>query len=117
MKPSKQSVVVIFILAGIYFSYVGIRDYESFIAGYRAFFDYAPMWHANAAAVVLVAVPLAFFAVAYAVHLGAKRWLIAIPAIIAVILSLSVPSLLVGAFLALYFATNGHSIRSSQAET
>ena len=91
-------------VAGLYYGFTVIRDFDSILATHRAFFDSGPAWQANASAAIITLVPLAFFAVALAVYRSAKWWVAAAPALIAVFFTLGLSSIMLGAYLVLYYA-------------
>ena len=103
MVSHKRLVIASFILAGIYFGYVVINNYDSLLAATRGFFDMAPAWQANAITAVNVLVPLAYFAVAFAVYKDLKFKLAAIPSVIATLLTFGVASLVLFSYLLLYY--------------
>ena len=103
MVPHKRLVTASFLLAGIYFGYVVISNYDSLLAATREFFDMAPAWQANAITAVNVLVPLAYFAVAFAVYKDSKFWLAAIPGVTATLLTFGVASLVLFSYLLLYY--------------
>ena len=103
MVPHKHLVIASFVLAGIYFGYVIIDNYDSILTAQREFFDMAPAGQAKASTAVIALVPLAYFAVAFAVHRDSKFWPAAVPAVIAALLTLGVASLVLVAYLVLYY--------------
>lgn len=104
MNPHKQIVTAAFVVAGLYFGFTGIRDFDSILAANRTFFDTGPAWQANAGTAIITLVPLAFFATSFAVFRGARWWIAAAPALIAVLLTLGPTSIVLGAYLVLYYS-------------
>lgn len=104
MNPHKQIVTAAFVIAGLYYGFTVIRDFDSILATHRAFLDSAPAWQANVSAAIIALVPLAFFATALSVYRGAKWWIAAAPALIAVFFTLGLTSIILGAYLVLYYA-------------
>jgi len=117
MTPHKQIVSTTFTIAGLYYGFTVIRDFDSILATQRSFFDLAPVWQANLSAAIVTLVPLAFFAVAFAVYRGAKWWVAAVPALIAVVFTLGISSTLLGAYLVLYYAVLARPDDSNRVET
>ncbi len=104
MAPHKEIVSAAFTVAGLYYAYTVVRDFESILATQRAFFDLAPAWQANVSTAVIALIPVAFLAVALAVYRGAKWWVAAAPALIAVVFTIGISSIVLGAYLVLYYA-------------
>ncbi len=116
MNPHKQIITAAFVIGGLYYGFTVIRDFDSILATQRAFLDTVPAWQANVSAAIIALVPLAFFAVSVAVYRRAKWWIAAAPALIAVFFTLGVFSIILGAYLVLYFAVlaepdNAESVR------
>ena len=117
MNPHKQIVTAAFVVAGLYYGFTVIRDFDSILATHRAFLDSAPAWQANVSAAFIALVPLTFFAVSIAVHRRAKWWVAAAPALIAVFFTLGLSSIILGSYLVLYYAVldepeNAESVRA-----
>jgi len=104
MNPHKLIVTAAFVAAGMYYGFTVVRDFDSILATHRAFLDSAPAWQANLSTAVITLVPLAFFAVALAVYRDAKWWITLAPALIALIFTIGLSSIVLGAYLVLYYA-------------
>ena len=103
MFPHKPIVTAGFAIAGLHYGYIVVRDFDSILAAHRAFFDGGVAWLANVSAAAIALVPLAFFATGAAVHRDSKWWAAAIPAAIALLMTLGISSIALGAYLALYY--------------
>ena len=103
MTLHKQVVSGLFAITGWYYAYVVIRDFDSIVATNRVFFDLGDAWQANLATGVVTLVPLAFLAVAFAVYRDVKWWVAGAPALFAVIFTIGIFSILLGAYLVLYY--------------
>ena len=104
MNLHKRIVAAALVVAGLYYGFTVIRDFDSILAAQRAFFDSAPAWQTNVNAAIIALVPLAFFATSLAVYRDAKWWVAAIPALIAILFTLGLTSIILGAYLFLYYA-------------
>lgn len=103
MIPHRQVITCAFVVAGLYFGFTIIRDFESILATHRAFLDHSPAWQANFSAAIIAIVPLGFFAVALVVYRRAKWWIAVVPAVFVTLLTIGVLSIALGAYLVLYY--------------
>ena len=104
MIPHKQIVTAAFVVAGLYYGFTVIRDFDSILAANRAFLDTGPAWQANVSTAIIALVPLAFFATSLAVYRDGRWWVAATPALIALLFTLGLTSIVLGAYLVLYYA-------------
>ena len=104
MIPHRKLVTAAFVVAGLYYGFTIVRDFDSILAANRTFFDSGPAWQANVLTAIIAMAPLGFFAVGLVVFQGAKWWVAAIPALIAIAFTIGISSLVLGAYLVLYYS-------------
>lgn len=102
--PHKKFVTAVFVVAGLYYGFTIIRDFDSILAANRAFLDSGHALQANVSTAIIAMVPLGFFAVGLAVFRGAKWWVAVVPALIALLFTIGISSLVLGAYLVLYYS-------------
>ena len=103
--PHRTLVSTTFLIAGIYWAFIVIRDFNSILATWKVFFDLSPAWYAYALTIATATVPLAFLLVAFLVYRTTKWWLVAIPAAYGIVFALGYFEIALGVYLIWYFAT------------
>ena len=104
MSSHRKAITAAYIVAGLYFGFVVVRDFDSILATAKAFFDLGPAWYATVATFAIAAAPLAFFVVAYMVHRMTKWWFVVIPAAYATMLTTGFLTIALAAYLIWYYA-------------
>ena len=103
--PHRKLVSTAYLIAGIFWGFVVIRDFNSSLATWKAFFDLSPAWYAYALTIAMAAAPLAFLVVAFLVYRSTKWWIVAIPAVYGTVFTLGYFEIALGVYLIWYFAT------------
>ena len=104
MIPHRKIITTAYLVAGFYFGYIVIRDFDSILTTQKAFFDLGPDWYANATTIAIGAVPLAFLAIAYMVHRMMKWWFVVIPAAYGTLLASGYLPIALGVYLFWFYA-------------
>jgi hypothetical protein len=81
MYSHRQALSTAYLIAGLFFAYAVVRDFDSILAAQRAFFDLEPGWYADLSVIVIAAAPLGLLATALTVFKKASWWLVTIPAL------------------------------------
>jgi len=103
MISHRTALVTAYFVAGIYFGFVVVQDFDSILEGLMSFFDNGPAWYAYALTVAIVAGPLAFIVVAIMVYRSMNWPVVVLPAIYAVLSTSGFLAIALGAYLLLYF--------------
>ena len=93
-------------VAGFYFGYVVICDFDSIMASQNAFFDAGPGWYADAITFAIAAVPLALISVAVMVFRNLKWWFVLVPAAYGTLLTTGYIAIVLGVYLVWYYAVH-----------
>jgi len=104
MSSHRKAITAAYVVAGLNFGFVVIRDFDSIVVTQKAFFDLGPAWYASAATVAIVAAPLAFFVVAFMVHRMTKWWFVVIPAAYGTLLTTGFLTVALALYLIWYYA-------------
>ncbi len=117
MFPHRQTISTVYLVAGLFFGFIVIRDFDSILAAQRAFFNLGPASYADAAAIAIAAAPLGLLATALMIHRNASRWLVAIPAIYGTLLTIGYATIALAVYLAWYLAVGYRLAPVPDAET
>ena len=116
MFPHKQAISAAYLIIGLYFGYVVIRDLNSIVAGAEEFFDQGPAWYADASVIAMAAAPFALLATAFMLHRMARWWLIVIPAVYGTLLTIGYITIALAVYLTWYLSVAPGVPRTPDAE-
>jgi hypothetical protein len=102
MYSHRQALSTAYLIVGLFFGYVVVRDFDSILTAQRAFFDLEPAWYAAVFAIVIAAAPLGLMVAALLIFRKASRWLVPIPAIYGTVFSIGYITIALAVYLAWY---------------
>lgn len=104
MYSHRRILSIAYLIVGLFFGDVVVRDFDSILTTQKAFFDLPPAWYAYVSAIVIAAGPLGLVVTALLIFGKTSRWLVPIPAIYGTVFSIDYITIALAVYLTWYLA-------------